>query len=83
MMDVAKPLSRILLACILMILLPIYLGVAALPIYWLILPATGLTILSCTIQGYRGASVIALCFASILLPLGGIYLLARITAYLL
>ena len=72
-MEIAKPLLRLLLACLLVVTTPIYLGMNRLSLAWLLAPVIALTFISCTMQGYRGAGLIALCALSILVTLGAIY----------
>lgn len=76
LMDIAKPLARLLLACLLLMLSPLYLGIGRYPVYWLLLPGGVLTFISCSMQGYRQPHIIAACAASILGTLAAIYLAA-------
>lgn len=79
-MEIAKPLSRLLLACILMMVLPIYLGMGRHPVYWIAVPAAILTFISCSVQGYRSAGLVIACAASISVALAGVYAIAYLAA---
>jgi len=80
---IALPASRLLLACVLLIATPIFLGMYGWSIAWLAMPCAVLTYLSCHLQGYRQPHLIALCAASILGVLVGLYAVALAGAVLL
>ena len=79
-LTIALPLLRLLAACLLLILSPLYLGINRLSPGWVLLPCVILTYISCTTQGYRSVRLVSLCTLSVLVTLavlyGGAYLAA-------
>jgi hypothetical protein len=79
-MTIAVPALRLLLACFLLIVGPIVLGVHRVSVAWLLLPGAVLTFISCYLQGYRKPGVVALCAASTLAAMAALYAAARLGA---
>lgn len=82
-MDIALPLLRLLAACLLLILTPLYLGVHRLSPGWLLLPCALLTYVSCTMQGYRSFRLVTMCALSVLVTLVTLYAGAWLAAGIL
>lgn len=79
-LEIALPLLRLLSACLLMVLAPLYLGFNRLSPAWLLVPSFLLTYVSCTMQGYRTARLVALCTASVSVTVVALYAGAYLAA---
>lgn len=82
-MNIALPLLRLLAACLLLILTPLYLGIHRLSPGWLLLPCSILTYVSCTTQDYRSPRLVTMCALSVLVTLAVLYAGAYLAAGLL